>query len=118
MHFELGNRRVFVAFHPHQIARRQFADQLIERRRGRFVQQRPAPFRRHDHLRRSGLAMAPAVLAGLVEVNSVVRLLDHRNLQVIRHAVRDKFLQQRGFARPAPACESKNGFVYHCNRVE
>ena len=50
--------------------------------------------------------MAPGILAGHVDVELVVRVLDDGDAQALRVEMRDQPRQQRGLARTAPACKA------------
>src|SRR5438874_5719490 len=70
------------------------------------MHQGPAVGRSNQHLGRAGLAMPPGVLAGHVDVELVMRMLDDRDAQAQRVEMRDQPRQQRGLARTAPACKA------------
>ena len=55
--------------------------------------------RRGHHLVGARLAMAPGVLARVVDVEAVVRVLDHRHPQPTQAQRSDQLLDQRGLAR-------------------
>jgi len=56
---------------------------------------------RQQHRRRTGLARAPAVLAGAVDVEVVVGMLDDRHREAARGQLRQHALDQRGLAAAA-----------------
>src|SRR3954452_8745963 len=58
--------------------------------------------------------MAPGVLAGHVDVELVMRMLDDRDAQAKRIEMRDQPRQQRGLARTAPACKADD---FHSSSV-
>ena len=64
---------------------------------------RPAP-RRGDHdLARAGLAVPPGILAGPVDVEFVMGVLDRRHGEAARRQLGNQRRQQRGLAAAAPA---------------
>jgi hypothetical protein len=49
------------------------------------------------------MAVAVGILAGMVDVEGVVRVLDQRHAQPMAHEARDQLLDQRGLAAAGPA---------------
>ena len=97
------------AFDQHQIDRRHLADQsghVPFRLLAQLVQDGPAFGRRDDHLGGAGGAVEEAVLAGLVEVETVMGVLERGYADAARDQARDELLDQSGFARPTPAGET------------
>ena len=85
---------------------RQLAQQFRQPRlvgAAQFMHQGPAVRRRHQHLGRAGLAVAPGILAGHIDIELVMGMLDDGNAQALRVEMRDQPRQQRGLARTAPA---------------
>src|SRR5689334_18425022 len=74
----------------------------------------PAVRRSNQHLGRARLAMAPGILAGHVDVELVMRMLDDRDAQALRAEMRYQPRQQRGLARTAPACKADD---FHSSSV-
>src|SRR5688572_9563489 len=108
--FQLRDRRVLVALHQQQVAGGDVLHLLLERRlRGaaQLVHQHPAPRGRDQDLARAGLAMAVGVLSFLVDVESMVGMLDERNTQAALNEARDELLDQGRLAAPRPARESE-----------
>src|SRR3954451_20229455 len=58
--------------------------------------------------------MAPRILAGHVDVELVMRMLDDRDAQAKPIEIRDQPRQQRGLARTAPACKADD---FHSSSV-
>src|ERR1051326_848288 len=89
-------------------------DLLVERRLVRaaqLVHQHPAARRGDEDLGRAGLPVAVGVLAGLVDVEGVVRVLDERDAQAPLHEARDETLDERGLAAARPAGEAEDFHV-------
>ena len=106
MHLQLGVREALEALDEDQIDRRHPCQQRVQRRLGcaaQLVDHRPAPRRGQHHLPCAGLAMAPGVLARLVEIDLVVGVLDGRDAVAGRGQMADQPLDQRGLAVVLPA---------------
>ncbi|MPM97436.1 hypothetical protein SDC9_144609 [bioreactor metagenome] len=88
----------------------EFGQHLVHRqivaRRFELAHQRQALVRDDQHLERTCLAMAPAVLARHVHVEIMVGMLDHRNPQPRRAQQADDLLEHGGLARAGIACET------------
>ena len=98
-----------VALDQHQIDRRELAQQRGERRLGvaaQLVHQRPAAGGADQDLGRAGQAVAVRILAGLVDVEGVMGVLEGRDREPARHQAGDHLGQQRGLAGAAPAGEA------------
>src|SRR6266849_5700167 len=108
--FELGQRVALVALDQQQVAGRDALDLLIERGfrlTAQLVHDDPAPVG-HDHdLAAAGLAGAVRILARLVDVEAVMRVLDHRNPEAPLDEARNELLDQRGLAASRPSRESE-----------
>src|SRR3954468_117208 len=114
---ELQDRPVLEALDDQQGARREVLHLLVERRllrAAQLVHEHPAPRRGDQYLARAGVPVAVGVLAGLVDVEAVVRVLDERNLDPMLREARDQLLDQRGFAAARPAGEAE-GFHAGCD---
>ena len=102
------------ALYPSTSARSQTAQPRQRVRQAEFgraaqlVHQRPPRPRRDEHLAASGPPVAVAVLAGLVDVEAVMRVLDQRNLDPARDQPGDHPLDQRRLARPRPSGEAED----------
>ena len=109
MHLELGMRLPLVALDDHQIDRRQPDQQLLERRlrsAAQLVHQRK-PFGRCDqHLGRTRHAVGVGILAGLVDVEPIMGVLDGRDRVPARHQAGNHFGEQGGLAGALPAGQS------------
>src|SRR5664279_5309484 len=70
------------------------------------MQDGPALGRRDDYLGSAGNAMNEGILAGLVEVKTVMGVLERRHAQTARQQARNELGDQRGFAGTAPAGEA------------
>src|SRR5712691_12713399 len=107
---ELGQRMMLVAFDEQQIAGRNTPDLVFQGRlrlAAQLVHDDPAPVG-HDHdLAAAGLAVAVRILARLVDVEAVMRVLDHRNPEAPLDEARNELLDQRGLAASRPSRESE-----------
>src|SRR5262249_13216074 len=61
----------------------------------------------------AGHAVAVGILAGLVDVEGMVGVLEGRDLQAPPHEAGDHLGEQRGFARAAPAGEADDAHGGH-----
>ena len=57
-----------------------------------------APVGGHGHLVSPGLTVAPGVLADVVDIEIMVRVLDHRHAQALQPQLGNQLLDQRGLA--------------------
>ena len=73
-----------------------------------FVHQRPAGAAANQHLGGAGLAMAPGILAGLVQVEAVMGMLDGRDRHAAGHEQPHQRNQQSGLAAARPARQAKH----------
>src|SRR5262249_35814375 len=83
---------------------------LLERRLAlpaQLVHDHPALVGHDHHLATSRCAVPIRVLAGLVDVEAVVRVLDHGHAQAALHEARDELLDERGLAAPRPPGEAE-----------
>src|SRR4051812_38458403 len=71
-----------------------------------FVDQCPAPSGGDQHLRRPGLAMLERVLAGLVDLEGMMGVLEGGYRQAPALQFGNEPDQKGGFPRAAPACQS------------
>ena len=103
---------VLVAFDQQQVAGRDALDLLFERRLALAAQLvHDAPSAASDTTMTSlqpACAVPVGVLAGLVDVEAVVRVLDHRHPQAALHEARDELLDQRGLAAAGPSGETED----------
>ena len=109
--FELGDGGELEALHQQQVAGRKALELLLERRLVRaaqLVHQHPAPRRGDEDFGRAGVAVAPRVLARLVDVERVVRVLDQRHAQPALHEARDQLLDEGGLAAARPAGKTED----------
>ncbi len=82
---------------------------VLERRlrlAAQFVKQCPTTHGGDQHFGRAGLAVAPGILAGTIEVEPVVGVLDDRHPPVARGEPRYQPLDQRGLAGARPTGET------------
>src|SRR5438105_2989617 len=110
-HLELGNGRMLEAFHDHQVAGRQAFELFLEWWLGcaaQLVHQHPAARRGDEHLGGAGVAVAVGILAGLVDIEGMVRVLDERDPQPGAGEARDQLLDERGLAAARPAGEAED----------
>ena len=109
MHLDLAVRLALEPFDQNEIDRRHPGEQLLQPRLFRtaqFMHQRPAPARGHQHLGSARLAVHPGILAGHVDVEFVVGMLDHGDAQSFAEQARNRALQQGGLAGAAPSREA------------
>ena len=71
-----------------------------------LMHQRPAPIRADQDLGRPGQAVGMGILAGLVDVEIVMRVLERRYREPPRHDPRDRLGEQGRLAGTAPAGEA------------
>ena len=64
----------------------------------KLAHQHQALVRRRHHFKGTGLAVAVGVLAGVVHIEAVVGMLDHRHPQAAQTQLGNQLLYQRGFA--------------------
>ena len=108
---DAGVMRRFEAFDQHEIDRRHLPQQIVDGGLGRLpqlVHQRPAPAGSDQHLGRAGDAVDVGILAGLVDVEAVMGVLDGGNGEAAPDQPRNDLCEQRGLSRPAPAGQSEN----------
>src|SRR5438477_541350 len=101
---DLRNRLGLVALDEHEVAGREPLQLVLQRRlRGttQLVHERPALRGAHEHFGAARMAMAIRVLAGLVDVELVMRVLDERHAKPFANRQRDDLLDERGL--PAAA---------------
>ena len=77
-----------------------------------LVHQGPAPGRGHQNFGRAGLAVSPGILAGHVDIEGMMGVLDDGNAQALLERKRDHPRQQGGLAGAAPSREA-----YHFHRI-
>ena len=114
VHFEFWDRLPLEALDEHEIAWRQFCDQLVERRLGRasqLVHERPAPARAHQHLAAASFAVPVGILAGLVHVEPMAGVLDEGNPESAPLEDGYQLLDQRGFAAARKPREAENSHL-------
>ncbi len=111
---DLGNRLALEALHDQKIAGRHARDEFVQRQFGRapqFVHQGPPNARRQHHFAAACVPVAIGVLAGLVDIELVVRALDQGHREAARRQERHHAFDQRGLAAAGPAGESE---YLHC----
>ena len=109
--FELGHRFLLETFDQHEVTGRQVADQFVERRLrfiAPFVHERPAVAAGEQHLGGPGFAMAVGILARLVDVETVVGVLDDRHLEATRRQLWDELFQQGRLAGTGITGDTEN----------
>ncbi|MNS96820.1 hypothetical protein D3C72_1311360 [compost metagenome] len=101
-HLQFGQVTALEAFNQHPV---QVAVQLRDQRMhigllrlGQFAHQHHALVGRRQYLVSPCLSMAPGVLAGGVDVKTVVRMLDDRHTLPVGNQHRNHLLDQSGFA--------------------
>ena len=72
-----------------------------------LVHKRPAERRCNQHFGAARLSMPPRILAGLVDIEVVMRVLDERNAHAASGELGDEPLDQRRLAAPRPAGEAE-----------
>src|SRR3989441_5417436 len=109
-----------VALDQQQVAGRDALDLLLQRRlrlAAQLVHDDPAPVG-HDHdLAAARLTVAVRILARLVDVEAVMRVLDHRYPETALDETRDELLDQGGLAASRPSGETEDLHVRHCIRA-
>src|SRR5712672_2174140 len=117
---ELRQGMMLVSFNEQQIAGRNAPDLVFQRRlrlAAELVHDDPAPVG-HDHdLAAARLAVAIGILARLIDVEAVMRVLDHRHLQAALDEARNELLDQGGLAAPRPSREAEDLHARHCIRA-
>jgi len=114
--FQLGDRRGLVTFHQRQVAGRQARERFPERQFGfaaQLVHQRPAEARGDEHLAAPCVAVTERVLAPLVDLETVMGVLDQRYPQPARDEARNHLLDQGGLAAAGPAGETEDAHRRH-----
>ncbi len=109
VNFQLRKGVALEAFDQHQIDRRHLGDQVGHvpfRLLAQFVQDRPAPGRRDDHLGGAGDAVHEGILAGLVQIEAMMGVLERGHPHPPRQQARNELGDQCGFAGAAPAGEA------------
>ena len=92
MHLDLRVRVMLEPFDEQQVDRGHPRHQLVEARLravAQFVHQGPAAGRGDHDLARAGLAVPPGILAGPVDVEFVMGMLDRRHGETPRHQLRE-----------------------------
>ena len=106
VYFELGMRLALVAFDQHEIDRAELLEQGAQRRLAsstQLVHQRPTVGRSHQNLGRPRHAMGVGILAGLIDVEAVMSVLEGRDLKAPCDDAGDDFGEERSLAGAAPA---------------
>src|SRR5882672_2900126 len=107
-----------VALDEQQVAWRHALDLLFERGlrlAAQLVHDDPAFLGHHHHLAAARPAVAVGILARLVDVEAVMRVLDHRYPEAPFDEARDELFDQRGLAASRPSRESEY-FHPECGR--
>src|SRR6266704_1160739 len=118
--FELRQRMMLVALDEQQIAGRNALDLVLQRRLrlpAELVHDDPAPVGDDHDLAAAGLAVAVRILARLVDVEAVMRVLDHRYPETAFDEARNELLDQRGLAASRPSGEAEDLHTRHCIRA-
>src|SRR6266487_3429214 len=117
---ELRQRMMLVAFNKQQIAGRNALDLVLQgglRLAAQLVHHDPAPVG-HDHdLAAAGLAVTVGILARLINVEAVMRVLDHRYPETAPDEARNELLDQGGLAASRPSGEAEDLHARHCIRA-
>ena len=111
LHFQTREGVAREAFDQHQLDRLQSCEQGCEVGRGSvaaFVQQGPARLAGQQHLMRAGLAVQPAILAGLVQVDAVMGVLDGGDTYPMRAQPGDQGGDQGGLAAAGPSDDTED----------
>src|SRR5260221_3994963 len=109
-------RLVLEALDEQQVDRSHVANQFLERRLRRaamLVHARRARRRGDHHYRRARRAVTPAVLAGLVDIEGVMRMLQGRDSEAAARQFRQQPRHQRRLAAAAPAGKPEDAQAAH-----
>ena len=116
INLELGMPLALEAFHEHQVAAADPAQQFGQRRlwfRTEFMHLHPAPCRGNDDFTRTRLAVFIGILAWRVHVEGMVRMLQRGDAQPLLHQEGNELGQERGLARAAPARDTEYAWGLH-----
>ena len=108
MHFDACMLAGPVSFDDDEIDRCQPRHEVAQRGLGRIAQlvhNGKAPARSDQHFTGTRLPMPPRILAGYVDVEGMMGVLDRRNTQALPDEQRDHARQQCRLAGSAPAGE-------------
>src|SRR5262249_26514912 len=111
VYFELRMRLALVAFDQHEIDRAELFEQGAQRRLSsstQLVHERPTVGRSHQNLGRARHAMGVGILAGLVDVEAVMGVLERRDLKSACDDAGNDFGEERSLAGAAPAGQADN----------
>ena len=117
MHLELRVSFRFETFDDDEVDGREVRHELGQRRLAlvaELVHESPAPRARDEHLARARETMRVRVLAGLIDVEVVMRVLQRRDRTTARDQHREDLGEQRGLAAAAPPREADHS---HHQRV-
>ena len=84
---------------------------------GGLVNLDPTPSRRHDDLARTGFAMFVGILAGMIDFECVMSVLERRHSQATTSEQRDNLRQKCRLARSAPAGKTNDARTAHALQV-
>ena len=82
-----------------------------------FVHQGPTICRRDDHLARARFAMAPGILAFMIDVERMMGVLHRRHRKTARDKAWNKLLDQRCLAAVLPADDADDFHRRHWSSV-
>src|SRR5712672_23453 len=111
---------MLLALDEQQVARRNAVNLVLQRRlrlTAELVDDDPAPVGQDHDLAAAGLAVAVRILARLVDIEAVMRVLDHRYPETALDEARNELLDQGGLAAPRPSGEAENLHARHCIRA-
>src|SRR6516165_654867 len=109
VHFELGMGLALVPFDQHEIDRTEFGEQGREPGFGlsaQLVNERPTVRRADQNFGRPDHAVGVGILAGLVDVEAMMGVLERRYLKSPRDDAGNDLGEERGLAGAAPAGEA------------
>src|SRR5258706_1691209 len=109
-----------VALDQQQVAWRDALDLLLERGlrlAAQLVHDDPAFLGHHDHVAAARLAVTVRILARLVDIEAVMRVLDHRYLETALDEERNELLDQGGLGASRPSRETEDLHARHCIRA-
>ena len=92
MHLDLAMRLGLEALDHDEIDPRQFGQQFRQPRLGgaaQFMHQGPSLAGGYQHLGGAGLAVPPGILAGNIDIEGMMGVLDHGNAQALAEQMRE-----------------------------
>jgi hypothetical protein len=119
MHLDLGMALGLEALDHDEVDRRQPPEEVGKARLALLPQlahERPAPTRGDQHFAGAGATVLERILAGLVDVEGMVRVLDGRDREAAARELGDELDEERRLARPAPSRQPDDAHI-HISRI-